>query len=976
MQKFPYSGSSDLQDYKINIINPTYKETTGVLQDSEFPYVLNQGIHIGTFDPIIYKQGFINGVNGIGINPVGLYGVQEDLLGNVPKFLLAAKNVTGNGEWGDIVAGEFRVGDDVKEDNGALTGNNWLWYNPNRGLEISGPLLRSTSSGINIIQSPTFDIPTEFTMTSNVVIDNNGYDGGSGVHFTGDGLLTAKGYKTIDGATTVRGSILYYASTNFIGTVSITATCYDIDKTELTKATSVINIQKGLWKRHTYVVRIDTPNTDTFELSVVMHSYTAGEIFLDNWNAYRVFQSGFTSADLPEIVPDSRGVVIDRQGIRGFTSIAGVLEKRFEVSATDGSAFLAGSLFIRGYLHTGTLYDASNVEIVPGTSIGTYWSGCGVNEYGIYGINATISGGAHVSSVSKFLLGATDLTYDSADYYWGTDIVQGEFRVGDNVKKISSTTLAGDNYIWYDGDSTFRMEGIGLNVGSDGYVWVGTSPSVDLTNAEGCGIYSGGISAHNLSTHKPVFVVSAAVIGGAYWTDALEAGEFRLGSDVTSLTTTGFRYLPSTGKVQLTGTTGTLQDLNASGSHTNLTGGITLIDGAGLVAFNGAYWTGLNYTGFAAGEIVGSALENTYMVCNHTDMKDSAGVSLAIGEFRVGKGVHNLTTSTDYMHYHPTSGLTIKLAGDDVIDLIDDAGTTADWDGITDNLPAFLEASQTGGSIVTGLNATDSYFGYYNSGWKVKIASNGEFYAGDGGTTYGTNKFVYWDTSDLIISGEIYALSGRISGNFYVGSSSSGIKLDGDANTTYIPSYTSGGGTDPTGWAIYNDGRAYLSSIRSAQEYLVVSAYNTSSDYSKLDLFNLASYNGFVLSAYDGTNSGRIHAYTEDGGYLELNATGYINIGRLITPEINLLQSSSGILTLGRDSGTLAFFEESGSTQQAITDTGSDGVVPLWNYAWNASNTASQSSADIAAIGLTVNSILQILYNYGLVSNSVAFTDM
>jgi len=423
--QFPSSATpSTLRFFPANVVNPSTISTAG-LSDSTYPYMVKEGFHAGTID--FNKWGYtLDAYDGCGFNKYGFYGVRADPLGAIPTILISSRNFVSP-DWGNVYGGDFRVGDNVKEDGDTLVGSNWLWYTPRHGLNIAGPLLRTTSSDVNIIQSPGFDSLTEFTLVNFVAN-------------TTEGFATSQCIEYSD----VRGSILYKASADFSGECTLKLVLSDS-----TEDSSIITLQKdGAWHRFDYALRLANEDLLTFTVAISVTGAGTGTLLLDNWNAYRVFEYPILTSNIPDELPDRSFIIEDLEHPE-------VLTKTFQLNANSGSAYFRGNILVKGYVHTGTLYDSSGNETLEDTAEG--WDGCGINRYGVYGTSYNTTSG---EKTSYFLLAAKTIPF-VADPYWGSGFSKGELRVGNNVALNSEgdELLGSGNYLWFHPDNGLVLSG-------------------------------------------------------------------------------------------------------------------------------------------------------------------------------------------------------------------------------------------------------------------------------------------------------------------------------------------------------------------------------------------------------------------------------------------------------------------------------------------------------------------------------------
>ena len=707
MTTFPISSSNDLKKYNVNKIN---QDSGGILSDSRYPYLLYQGLHCGGFDRLLYDQSSIDGLVGCGLNPYGFYGIQYGETGNKPVFLLSGKPFN-TPDWGQAYAGEFRVGDNVKEDNGSLVGKNWLWFNPKNGLNISGPILRTNSSDVNIIQYPDFSITTEFVYSMEY---NN-----SGQYFraTGDQYLVVKGYKTIDGASFIRGSVLYYASLDFAGTVYIQGVTYDSDHNELSRSQSVINILPDKWKQYNFVVRLT--EGEYFELGLAVRDYTSGTIDFKRWSAFKVFQAAIDSSELPETLPgEDKSVVIDKTGIKGYwpadkynpgipdfeqETIDGKI-KTFEVSAANGSAYFRGSILVNGFIHSGPRYK----PIYKGSTLQkTYIAGCGINEYGVYGIKGVESGGEYVQGNSRFLIAAKSIdTSGSSDssHYWGDEITEGELRVGLGIR--------------YDKFNHRLLNDAGTEE-SSAYMW----------------FFPGNSS----------YSAELKIKGNIHATSGIFSGNI-------------------------------------------------ILDGGVLIAYktnDSNTYTAMDNTGFSAHS---SDKGWTFFVSNG----DTWGTRE--GEFRVGEGIDNISSSTNFMQFRPGYGLKIVANGLDISPVSSSfgGGDNTELQDLTINGNLVINSG-----IISSQSASDNsqvyinntgISGYNGSSCVFLLATKDHSWLSETELRIGdvenlaNDYFRYSVSNGLEIKGNIHATSGTFEGTVEAGNMRIGPNVNGSNDGIYINS--------------------------------------------------------------------------------------------------------------------------------------------------------------------------------------------
>jgi hypothetical protein len=777
--------------------------------DLDKPYVLLNGFHAGWID-FAKWQNTIDAYDGVGIGNYGLYGVtQEDNTG-IGKFLLTSKTSQYTEGWGSFVSGEFRVGDNVKEEKGFLVGKNWLWFTPVKGMWIQGPLMRSVSSDTNIILSPSFDNTTEFTTDTFRWSETEGYQDSPAYVSESPGYLEIIGLKTIDGAIVIRGSLLYKNSYPFSGNIFIEALIYDINDQYLSSSFAAIEpTVHEEWKRFSYILRVDQSiDADKFKLRIVTENFSDPDyVVFDNWTAYRVFQSATDSNDLPDNLPDGKGVFFDANGIRAFWEYNGVLTKTFELNAANGNVFMAGNLEVKGYVHSGKIYEACSP-----TNEKTFIVGCGINEFAIYGTTPNYDGiNDFYLGRSKFLLSNSTITLsENCDkWYWGDAIFEGEIRIGhgicyDEANHKLYYPLSYDNpnlrreddiaYLWYfPGDPregaplerqlpSLIMKG---NVLVDGYVHSGP-------------IYKDQFKEDEFGN----IIWVSAVIGGCG-----------------------------------------INQYGVYGIKTN--------------EENGVYKSGFS----------------RFLLANQTvtfsDFDEYWGDGIFEGELRVGKGIlwdrntdqlvdKNHVPSTSYLWFNPERGVdkepvlevrgkiitiegsqidfsTVELTEPEEKAIYNNFQTWGDIDlEVGDYLTNFLRATDPNFTYISNtLVASDEVFGFYLyeqseelAKWAFKVDSGGNFFVGK----WTENAYIYWSQSakTLKIAGTVLADTGYIHDNFFIGNDNTGIQIYGASDCTplntifytkdgecspYIRSYDYNSSFNEKGWIITNDGYAHINTL-------------------------------------------------------------------------------------------------------------------------------------------------------------------
>jgi len=779
--------------------------------DSNIPYVLSAGFHAGTID-LDRWQSTLDAYRGIGLNPYGIYGVFEEDNTATPKFLLTANYIKNYG-WGTAVPGEFRVGDNVREEKGFLVGKNWLWYTPVKGLNISGPLLRTISSDTNIILSPGFDNLTEFDL-ENVHQETDGTN--YYLKFQGSGSVSVIGSKTIDGAVVIRGSVMFKHSIPFSSTASILieAHIYDINGNFLSISSSTIapyDVED--WKRHNYVLRLGpSDNADSFILKLIVKDLDPSYyVEVDNWNAYRVFQTAIDSFDLPETLPENgKSVIYDVKGIRAYWPDAqGNPQLTFEISAADGNAFFAGNMEVRGYILSGPVYEMCNPTDPYNPTYHHQIIGVGINEYALFGIAPnTINSGFYNVGRSKFLLAAKSVQFnkDCDKWYWGDTFYASELRIGEGLYYDESKhdlfypltpndvyqRRDANYYLWfYPGDKNLdasnpkfypflRLKG---SLMINGYVHSG--PIYDENFGKnipptigGCGInqyaiygiktIGSGTSEDPYKTGESRFLLSNSSVQFSsfdpYWGDQLFEGELRVGLNILYDETTD-----------------------------------DLADKLGNPA--------TDYLWFRPSP-QGSALPTKFIV--------KASIIAEDGSVIPPEAIDGVDNPDDILNDHQQWG-----------------------DVVLTDVADFLKHSQ-GYSIQNGLVTHDSYFGFYHASvggnlysWKFKVDDTGKVFFGQYGESTQDRKFVYWDNNDLRIEGGLFAYKGFFRDIMYVGDETAGIEIYGgdhsnsnqakflipdpitqdNITTPYIRSIDVNDGFSKGGWIILDDGFASYSKL-------------------------------------------------------------------------------------------------------------------------------------------------------------------
>ena len=626
-------------------------------------------LHAGTID---FTLPYLTGYDGCGINQYGVYGIES----GTPKFLLAAEGFDLPNSWGLVRSGEFRVGDDIKEQSGTLIGDNWFRYLPETGMVVKGPMLRDISSDQNIIQSPGFDVQNEYSPTGSIAHSSTGgYADGPCYAVSGNGALDIYGLKTIDGAAFIRGAVFIYTDDDFDGTIVVRMERFSDDDESLGISNAVISYSGG-WKRYKYVIKASSTLGTKFKFSIVVFNATLGTAKIDNWTAYRVFTTGIISTDFPDHAPIAEGIAIDRAGIRGYDR---TLVKTLDFSAANGSAYLRGSLLVNGYAHTGTIFDTDGIETIDPLKV-VYFSGCGLNEYASYGIKAELDGsGNHASSKAKYLLSAKAATWID-DYYWGTGFNQGEFRVGDDVGRSSATALRGDHYIWFDGIDNFRLKGVDITLSSGNYVWVGTPVS------DGCGIGAAGVVG--VVSDVPSFILAADDIADdGYWV-SVGKGDLRVGGNTKTAA-------------------GSTLVLDASADTLTLNGNLYLTESGSYIRVGSGSNQNCGYVSENAIAFYGSVANNVNVLIGTSGHPWLDGTSLRIGDEVQGTGTAFPTAaqSSNFFGFDTTNGMVIRVNGYDVINT-----NTLDWSDM-DSIPSVLD------------NTTGAYLGGTGTDW-IHLGTN------------------------------------------------------------------------------------------------------------------------------------------------------------------------------------------------------------------------------------------------------------
>jgi len=462
---FPISSPTSIKDFPAALLNPSSSYTTGI-NDSKYPYIVSEGFHAGSIN--FEKFGFtLDAYDGCGFNKYGFYGIVPTPLGALPKVLIASRSFTNAG-WGTVQMGEFRVGDNVKEDGGTLVGKSWLRYSSKTGLTVAGPLLRSSSSDVNIIQSPGFSNLTEFVLTNMTAGEDLGYLETEGVTLTpledreaptSVCSIGVVGDKVTSGSTIIRGTFLYKASSDFNGEVKVQAEV----EGGITDSSVIQEIQlTGEWHRFDYALRLKELAKLPFTLKIIVTGNSTGTLSLDNWSAYRVFEYGISSNGIPDVLEDTEGVLLDQSGIRAFRvddpTTPELLTKVFSINSSSGDSFLRGNVLVQGYMHSGTLFDEEQLETTESPEV-VDWDGCGLNTYGVYGTSFDPN---TVSRTGYFLLAAKSLDMSATpNSYWGSGIAKGELRVGNGVALNSAKDglITGGEYLWFHPDNGLVLSG-------------------------------------------------------------------------------------------------------------------------------------------------------------------------------------------------------------------------------------------------------------------------------------------------------------------------------------------------------------------------------------------------------------------------------------------------------------------------------------------------------------------------------------
>ena len=796
-----------LSPHYVDVLNSDTK-----LIDDDFVYFMRYGFFAGTINRSTFQIS-LDAYNGIGFNDSGIFGVKPEDNTGIPKFLLAAKDNFMDFGWGNVLAGEFRVGDNVKEDNGWLVGKNWIRFSPDRGLQVQGPLLRSISSDTNIILSPSFDNITEFIYDGFNWDNQHGYGGGNCFVTDRPGKLSARGNKTIDGAVVIRGSVMYANSDAFPGTMTVEVRLYDINGNYLTSSISSLpNAPYGEWKRHAYVVRLDQSiSADQFTIHLVVAGITSGSghyVVFDNWNAYRVFQAATNSLDIPEKFPEGvdKGVTLDVNGIRAYwPDDTGTMRKTFEVSSADGNVFFHGNMLVHGYMHSGPIYEECDEEAGTPTRI----VGCGANSIAIYGIAPNDESGVdYYIGRSKFILSNTkkEFTRPCDLWYWGDQILPGEFRVGEAVcySKGRHTLYKPLDY----NDPNHRQD-------SNAYLWYYPGdfnqpyesdrryPSLTL---KGNVLVNGYV--HSGPVYKNIYEP-----GTGKWVEAIIGGvginQYAIYGITTNRTADG-NFKPGDSRFLI--------------SNTDLP----------FDVFDQYWGDGIFESEFRLG--IGICWDKN----NDTLVKADHSPSEAYMWFKPRRGAAEEPILEIKGKIYATSGSVIPVDGIDLDgpggeEILNDKQKWSDVDlEEGTNLADFLKPSQ-GASLVPGsLVANDNFIGYfakYTSGneqdirnWVFKVSNSGQMFVGD----YNSKKYMWWDNSKLRIHGAVWADEGFIKDNLYVGDDDKGIQIYGASDCTtkhaqyytrateckpYIRSYDTNTAFNSQGWIILNDGTAHMNTI-------------------------------------------------------------------------------------------------------------------------------------------------------------------
>lgn len=831
MSNYLDKTSISTDEISLNKIN---EHKGGVVVDDSFPYSVNFGFHAGSIDHTKWKIT-LNAYDGVGLNPIGLYGVSNTSGIGTPKFLLAAKNAANNSDWGQIYSGEFRVGDNVKESSGTLIGENWMRFTPEDGFIVQGPLLQNISSSENLILSPNFDSQVEFTPSGGFTYNSTGgYNGGSCYNISTDGSLEVFGSKRLSGATIIRGSVHTQSDASFDGDLSVVIESFDVDGNSLGTSNTIISVYPTTnYQKYDYALRIDNSFTDTFTIKLVVGNMTTGSLMVDNWTAYRVFQTAINTTTLPEIIanPD-KGVVVDINGVRAYWNS----ENTFNLSASDGSAYFKGNVRVGGYVHTGPQgYDETNLD------------GCGLNQYGIYGANE----GTPKFLVTAEAFGATD--------FWGDAVNAGELRVGNDVSKNGSD-LAATSYLWFDGTDV-KIKGTitatsgtlsgDLNITSGGAVIAG-SESGDWSALNYNGFAAGTGGNYTVLISNTAMAVSTPTV----------AGEVRFGENVGSLSGDYFRYLPEEGiyiscnGVVTTPTTTTIGGTDSVVLDDLTINGDLVIDSGTLYATNSSNFTGLNYNGLVG---YSSSYGYTFIIANGTGTGWTDEVEA--GEVRFGANLDNLNLSAGYLRFRPSSGLGAGL----------------------------LEVKGT-------INATDGYF-------------TDSFRVGDG-TNY--------------------------------------IEIEEGGNAPYIQSKIQTGGETGAGWKLEHDGTAYLNKIEGINNWLRIEEY----------VINITSPNAIDINSSGGTRilagGSQLWLYGDAANYIDINGS---------SNTINIHPHVGGSVTIGYSatSGTVGLYgNEIGLSGNAVYICSGGSSQYLSFFA----NRSSQKRTGVTDI----TSLIAALEAYGLIN--------
>ncbi len=502
--------ASSLSDSIINQLNSPVE----VSQEKENPILIKTGFHAGYID---YSKSLISAFHGVGFNQFGIYGIED----GEARFLLSAKTFLQSGGWGKVEAGEFRVGTDVSaDDSGTISSSSYMRYRPSDGWTLAGIATSDSTDTFNLIASNSFDSSTNFATDGSVVYHSSGGNLGAYYSFNGEGTLTQKTGINCTDTIIIRGKI-DFSTSDFSGTLLVKIFGYDENNVFVTSSSTVISTYNSSWETKNYAVRLDdsTNSIKSFKLQLAVVNYISGTLNVDNWEAYRVNQTAIFTGAIPEVMADpDTGLVFDKQGLRGF--FRGT--KKFDIQTASGNAYFAGSVRVSGYVHTG---DAAVGDIEGHT----YWDGCGLNEYGVYGVRYTSV------EVPHFLLTAKSFSGNSL---WG-DAESGELRVGDNVKE-SGGTLLGSSWLWFSPSNGLQLSDPIISLGTNGNININTSgyihsgPSYSSGDIEGCGLNEYGVYgvAQPSGSEVPKFILAAkSFSGNPLWGD-VDAGEFRIGDNV------------------------------------------------------------------------------------------------------------------------------------------------------------------------------------------------------------------------------------------------------------------------------------------------------------------------------------------------------------------------------------------------------------------------------------------------------------